>query len=53
MTDADVQAERSYFRHLISNGILALILSEVHFYASLPHGEEEIDRTIVVHRSCS
>jgi glutamate-1-semialdehyde aminotransferase len=46
MTNADIQCEKSYFRHLISNGILAMTPSEVHFYISLPHREEEIDKTV-------
>jgi len=46
MRNADIQAEKRYFGHLVSNGILAMIPSEVHFYISLPHKEEEIDKTI-------
>jgi len=46
ITNADAQAERKYFGHLLSKGILAMVPTEVHFYVSLPHSEEEIDKTI-------
>lgn len=46
ITNADAQAERRYFSHLISKGILAMVPGEVHFFVSLPHSEEEIDNTI-------
>jgi len=46
VTNADHERERSYFRHLISKGILAMTADQVHFYISLPHNEGEIDRLI-------
>jgi len=46
VTNADRQAEREYFRHLISKGILAMMPSEVHFYVSLTHKEEESQSTV-------
>ena len=46
VTNADLQAELSYFKHLASKGILAMIPSQVHFYISLPHNQDEIDRVI-------
>jgi glutamate-1-semialdehyde 2,1-aminomutase len=46
ITNADIQAEKKYFHHLVSNGILAMIPSRVHFFVSLPHKEEEVERTI-------
>jgi len=50
ITNVDPQAEKNYFHHLISNGILAMIPSEVHFYVSLPHTEQEIEQTIAATR---
>jgi glutamate-1-semialdehyde aminotransferase len=44
--NADQQAEKNYFRHLLTKGILAMTPSEVHFYVSLPHTEEEIEKTL-------
>ena len=35
ITNADQQAEKNYFRQLLTRGILAMIPSEVHFYVSL------------------
>jgi hypothetical protein len=46
VTNADIQRENSYFHHLTSVGILPMIPTQVHFYISLPHKKEEIDRTI-------
>ena len=46
VTNTNHQAERNYFRYLTSNGMLAMIPGKVHFYISLPHNEEEIDRLI-------
>ena len=46
VTSTDHQAELSYFHHLTSHGILAMTAGQVHFYISLPHEEEEIDRLI-------
>ena len=46
VTNADKQADLRYFRHLSSRGILAMTPSQVHFYISLPHTKDEIDRTI-------
>ena len=46
ITNADQQAEKNYFRHLLTRGILAMTPSEVHFYVSLPHTEEEIEKTL-------
>jgi len=46
VTNADHEAEARYFRHLTSRGILAMFAGQVHFYISLPHVEEEIDKLI-------
>ena len=46
VTNADSQREQSYFRYLSSKGIFAMTPGQVHFYVSLPHRKEEIDRTI-------
>jgi glutamate-1-semialdehyde 2,1-aminomutase len=46
LTNADAATEKRYFRHLISNGIFALTQGNVHFYISLPHTEQEIDKLI-------
>jgi len=46
ITNADQQAEKNYFRQLLTRGILAMTPSEVHFYVSLPHTEEEIEKTL-------
>ncbi len=46
VTNSDHQAELNYFKHLASKGILAMIPSQVHFYISLPHNQNEIDRVI-------
>jgi glutamate-1-semialdehyde 2,1-aminomutase len=46
VTNTDHEREDSYFRHLISKGIFAMTAGQVHFYISLPHNEDEIDRLI-------
>jgi glutamate-1-semialdehyde 2,1-aminomutase len=46
MVRSDRETESRYFRHLISNGILAMIPNRVHFFISLPHQEEDIDRLV-------
>ena len=45
-TNMDIESERKYFHHLISKGILAMTPTQGHFYISLPHTKEEIDRLI-------
>jgi glutamate-1-semialdehyde 2,1-aminomutase len=46
LMNADSGTEKRFFRHLISNGIFALTQGQVHFYISLPHTEQEIDKLI-------
>ncbi len=46
LLSADSATEKRYFQHLISNGIFALTQSRVHFYISLPHTEQEVDKLI-------
>jgi glutamate-1-semialdehyde aminotransferase len=46
LLNADSVTEKRYFQHLISNGIFALTQSRVHFYISLPHTEQEVDKLI-------
>jgi glutamate-1-semialdehyde 2,1-aminomutase len=46
LVNADSATEKRYFQHLISNGIFALTQSRVHFYISLPHTEQEVDKLI-------
>lgn len=46
MAHSDRELENRYFRHLISNGILAMIPNRVHFFISLPHDEEDIDKLV-------
>jgi len=46
ITNADSETEKRYFRYLISNGIFALTQGNVHFYVSLPHTEQEIDKLV-------
>ncbi len=48
VTNTDHQHELDYFQHLISKGLLAMTPGQVHFYVSLPHSEDEIDRLISV-----
>jgi glutamate-1-semialdehyde 2,1-aminomutase len=50
VTNTDTQADRRYFQHLVSNGILAMIPGHVHFYISLPHKEEEIESAVATTR---
>jgi glutamate-1-semialdehyde 2,1-aminomutase len=42
------EIEKKYFHYLISKGIIAMTPSEVHFYVSLPHREDDIRRLIEV-----
>ena len=44
--NSDHARERNYFRHLISKGLFAMTADQVHFYISLPHNDDEIDRVI-------
>jgi glutamate-1-semialdehyde 2,1-aminomutase len=44
--NVDMQNEQRYFHHLLSKGILAMTPTQGHFYISLPHTKEEIDRAI-------
>ncbi len=46
LANVDSGMDRKYFRHLISNGIFALTQGQVHFYLSLPHTEQEIDKLV-------
>lgn len=46
LTNGDSGKEKQFFRHLMSNGIFALTQGQVHFFISLPHTEQEIDRLI-------
>jgi len=46
VTNSDHVREKNYFRHLISKGLFAMTADQVHFYISLPHNEDEIDRVI-------
>jgi glutamate-1-semialdehyde 2,1-aminomutase len=46
----DTEAEKRYFAHLIANGIFALTQVMVHFYISLPHTEQEIDKLVSTSR---
>jgi glutamate-1-semialdehyde 2,1-aminomutase len=43
---ADRETEKKYFHCLISNGIFAMTESQVHFYISMPHSEEEIEKIV-------
>lgn len=45
-THADKETERKYFHHLLANGEFALTESQVHFYISMAHSEEEIDKLV-------
>jgi glutamate-1-semialdehyde aminotransferase len=42
------EIEKKYFHHLISKGMIAMTPSEVHFYVSLPHSEDDIRRLIEI-----
>jgi glutamate-1-semialdehyde 2,1-aminomutase len=42
------EIEKKYFHYLISKGIIAMTPSEVHFYISLPHSEDDIEKLIEV-----
>ena len=44
--NVDLDAESNYFHHLLSDGILAMLPSDVHFYLSLPHTDHEVDTLI-------
>ena len=44
--NSDKELEKKYFHFLISKGILAMVLGKVHFFISLPHSEEDIERLI-------
>lgn len=46
VTNGDGYREQEYFRHLLSKGIFAMTPGQVHFYVSLPHMKDEIERTI-------
>lgn len=48
VTNTNHQDELDYFQHLTSKGLLAMTPGQVHFYVSLPHGKDEIDRLISV-----
>jgi len=45
-THADKETEKKYFHHLLSNGVFALTDGQVHFYISMAHSEDEIDKMI-------
>ncbi len=42
----DPKVEGEFFRFLISKGILAMTQSNVHFYVSLPHEKEDIEKLL-------
>ena len=42
----DPRVESEFFRFLISKGILAMTQSNVHFYVSLPHEKEDIEKLL-------
>jgi len=42
----DPNLDKQYFRYLVSHGVLAMTPSYPHFFVSLPHTEEDIDRLI-------
>ena len=44
--NSDKEREKKYFHFLISKGILAMIPGKVHFFISLPHSEEDIEKLI-------
>ena len=43
---ADKEIENKYFHHLISNGIFAMTDSQVHFYVSMAHSEDDIEKLV-------
>ena len=43
---ADKEAEKKYFHHLLSNGIFALTDSQVHFFISAAHSEDDIEKLV-------
>ena len=45
-THTDAKMEREYFGHLVSAGILAMTPDEVHFYVSLPHTQEQVEKLV-------
>jgi glutamate-1-semialdehyde 2,1-aminomutase len=46
MIHADQETEKKYFHYLISNEIFALPDSMVHFYVSMAHSEEDIEKLV-------
>lgn len=42
----DPELDKEYFRYLVSHGVLAMTPSYPHFFVSLPHTEEDIERLI-------
>jgi glutamate-1-semialdehyde 2,1-aminomutase len=46
VTNADHHREVNYFKHLTSRGLLAMLPGLVHFFISVPHSQDEVDRLI-------
>lgn len=44
--NSDKELEKKYFHSLISKGILAMTPRRVHFFISLPHSEEDIEKLV-------
>ncbi len=48
VANANKEIEKKYFQYLVSNNIIAMTQGKIHFFISLPHKEEDIEKLINV-----